>query len=49
MAGRWSLAVIFEDRIIRLEQLLRYLPQEKVAKIDLRYGKGAAISWRTGR
>ncbi|MEN9465987.1 MAG: hypothetical protein RL217_2168 [Pseudomonadota bacterium] len=38
----------FEDRIIRLEQLLRYLPQEKVAKIDLRYGKGAAISWRTG-
>lgn len=38
----------FEDRIIRLELLLRSLPQDKVAKIDLRYGKGAAISWRIG-
>lgn len=36
-----------EDRIIRLEQLLRYLPFERVSKVDLRYGKGAAISWRT--
>lgn len=36
-----------EDRIVRLEQLLRYLPQEKVRTIDLRYGKGAAVSWRS--
>lgn len=36
----------FEERVLRLEKLLQYLPQEKVAGIDLRYGKGAAIRWR---
>lgn len=35
----------FEERVLRLEKLLATLPQEKVAAIDLRYGKGAAIRW----
>ncbi len=35
-----------EERVERLERILRYFPQEKVAIVDLRYGKGAAIRWR---
>ncbi len=35
-----------EERVERLEKILRYFPQEKVAIVDLRYGKGAAIRWR---
>ena len=35
-----------EERVERLDKILRYLPQEKVAVVDLRYGKGAAIRWR---
>lgn len=35
----------FEERVLRLEKLLATLPQEKVAAVDLRYGKGAAIRW----
>jgi len=34
-----------EIRIKRLVELLKMLPQEKVAVVDLRYGKGAAIEW----
>jgi cell division protein FtsQ len=34
-----------EQRIERLIELLKILPPEKVAVIDLRYGKGAAIQW----
>lgn len=34
-----------EQRIERLIELLKILPQEKVAVVDLRYGKGAAIQW----
>ena len=34
-----------EQRIERLIELLKILPQEKVAVVDLRYGKGAAIKW----
>lgn len=34
-----------EQRLERLIELLKILPQEKVAVIDLRYGKGAAIQW----
>ena len=34
-----------EQRIERLIELLKILPQEKVAAVDLRYGKGAAIKW----
>lgn len=34
-----------ELRIKRLVELLKILPQEKVAVVDLRYGKGAAIEW----
>lgn len=35
----------FEERMQRLEQLIKKLPADKVAAIDLRYGKGAAIEW----
>lgn len=35
-----------EERVERLEVILRSIPQEKVAIVDLRYGKGAAIRWR---
>jgi len=35
-----------ELRIRRLIELLKILPQEKVAVVDLRYGKGAAIEWQ---
>lgn len=35
-----------EQRIERLIELLKILPQEKVAVVDLRYGKGAAIKWQ---
>jgi cell division protein FtsQ len=34
-----------EQRLERLIELLKILPQEKVAVVDLRYGKGAAIKW----
>lgn len=34
-----------EQRLERLIELLKILPQEKVAVVDLRYGKGAAIQW----
>jgi len=34
-----------EKRLERLIELLKILPQEKVAVVDLRYGKGAAIQW----
>jgi cell division protein FtsQ len=34
-----------EQRLGRLIELLKILPQEKVAVVDLRYGKGAAIKW----
>jgi cell division protein FtsQ len=34
-----------EQRVERLIELLKILPQEKVAVVDLRYGKGAAIQW----
>jgi len=34
-----------EQRLERLIELLAILPQEKVAVVDLRYGKGAAIKW----
>jgi cell division protein FtsQ len=34
-----------EQRLQRLIELLKILPQEKVAVVDLRYGKGAAIKW----
>lgn len=34
-----------EQRLDRAIELLKILPQEKVAVVDLRYGKGAAIKW----
>lgn len=35
-----------ENRALRLKKLLTGLPAEQVSAVDLRYGKGAAISWR---
>jgi len=35
-----------EERVERLDKILRYLPHEKITIVDLRYGKGAAIRWR---
>ncbi|MDK2777205.1 MAG: FtsQ-type POTRA domain-containing protein [Pseudomonadota bacterium] len=37
----------FEERIQRLAILLAKLPPEAVDSLDLRYGKGAAIRWRS--
>ncbi|MAD46998.1 MAG: hypothetical protein CMI02_04625 [Oceanospirillaceae bacterium] len=37
----------FEERIQRLGSLLTKLPQSKVESLDLRYGKGAAVRWRS--
>lgn len=37
----------FDERLLRLSRLLARLPQEKVAGLDLRYGKGAAVRWRS--
>ncbi|MFC3681145.1 cell division protein FtsQ/DivIB [Bacterioplanoides pacificum] len=48
LSNQWSVNFgrhYFEERMRRLGLLLRTLPQEQVAGIDLRYGKGAAINW----
>jgi len=37
----------FEERVQRLSTLLSKLPQADVESLDLRYGKGAAVRWRT--
>jgi len=37
----------FEERVQRLELLIAQLPEAAVVSVDLRYGKGAAIGWRT--
>lgn len=39
----------FEERVQRLDFLLQRLPQDEVATIDLRYGKGAAVAWHPPR
>lgn len=39
----------FEERVQRLDFLLQRLPQDDVATIDLRYGKGAAVAWHPPR
>ncbi|MBE0482594.1 MAG: FtsQ-type POTRA domain-containing protein [Bacterioplanes sp.] len=39
----------FEERVRRLDFLLQRLPQDDVATIDLRYGKGAAVAWHPSR
>ncbi len=36
-----------EKRALRLKKLLTGLPADEVSAVDLRYGKGAAIQWRT--
>lgn len=35
-----------DERIMRLKQIIQVFPAGKISKVDLRYGKGAAISWR---
>ncbi|MDF1763992.1 MAG: cell division protein FtsQ/DivIB, partial [Oleibacter sp.] len=35
-----------EARIRRLQELLNAIPNQEIAAIDLRYGKGAALTWR---
>jgi len=35
----------FEERMKRLDWLLKTLNQDQVAAVDLRYGKGAAVKW----
>ena len=48
LSNGWSVAFgrqYFEERMKRLELLLKTLPHKDVAGIDLRYVKGAAIKW----
>lgn len=35
-----------QQRAARLQKILMKLPEKEVSAVDLRYGKGAAISWR---
>ena len=48
LANGWTIRLgrqQLEQRVERLVELLKILPPEKVAVVDLRYGKGAAIQW----
>jgi cell division protein FtsQ len=48
LANGWTIHLgrqQLEQRVERLVELLKILPPEKVAVVDLRYGKGAAIQW----
>lgn len=48
LANGWQIELgrkEIEQRINRLLKLLEILPQEQVAGVDLRYGKGAAVKW----
>ncbi|WP_430459945.1 cell division protein FtsQ/DivIB [Thalassolituus sp. LLYu03] len=50
LSNGWSVSLgrqYFEERVRRLGMLLSRLPQERVESLDLRYGKGAAIRWRS--
>ncbi|ASP37217.1 hypothetical protein CHH28_00290 [Bacterioplanes sanyensis] len=49
LSNGWRVALgqsYIEQRLTRLAQLLDHLPAPQVARLDLRYGKGAAIAWR---
>ncbi|GGY37848.1 hypothetical protein GCM10011297_08740 [Bacterioplanes sanyensis] len=51
LSNGWSVALgkgYIEQRLQRLARLLDTLPAQQVARLDLRYGKGAAIGWRQG-
>jgi cell division protein FtsQ len=50
LSNNWQVAFgrqHFEERVRRLHLLLQNLPNQNVAVIDLRYGKGAAIGWQS--
>lgn len=48
LSNGWSVVLgrkDIEQRMLRLMKLIQTLPAEQVEKVDLRYGKGAAIKW----
>ena len=50
LSNHWQVAFgrrNFEERVRRLHRLLQKLPNQNVAMVDLRYGKGAAIGWQS--
>ena len=51
LSNGWLVALgkgYIEQRLQRLARLLDTLPAQQVARLDLRYGKGAAVGWRQG-
>lgn len=49
LSNGWNVALgqdYLEQRLQRMVRLLDNLPEQQVARLDLRYGKGAAIGWR---
>ncbi len=52
LSNQWHVALgkrAIEERVKRLGKMVSAMPQENVAGIDLRYGKGAAIQWRSAQ
>ncbi|MEK9712071.1 MAG: FtsQ-type POTRA domain-containing protein [Thalassolituus sp.] len=50
LSNRWYVNIgrsRLEQRALRLKKLLAGLAAEQVSAVDLRYGKGAAIKWRS--
>ena len=50
LSNQWTVALgqhAFQQRMTRLGYLLTSLSEQPVEKVDLRYGKGAAIQWLT--
>lgn len=50
LSNQWTVNIgrsRLEQRALRLKKLLAGLDADQVAAIDLRYGKGAAIEWRS--
>lgn len=50
LSNGWQVAFgrqYFEERALRLKKLIEVFPAEKISSIDLRYGKGVAIRWRS--
>lgn len=50
LSNNWQVVIgkhAVEDRVKRLEKMVTVMPVERVSGIDLRYGKGAAIQWRS--
>lgn len=50
LSNQWDVFIgsaHLEKRALRLKKLLTGLPADEVSAVDLRYGKGAAIQWRS--